>query len=91
LKRIADPKKRIERRIPWICFQGADERLAQTRLLGQRNAGNALSFPLRHEKLYDFRADLVSDVFFGHAFRLVEKPLDNEYHYNDNAACFCDS
>ena len=86
LKRVPDAQERIKRGVPRARFQGADERLAQTCLLGKQIAGNALSLALRHKQPDNFGADLISRMVFGHTFPLAEKPLDGAYHYNDTQA-----
>ena len=68
LKDFANAQQSVERRIPRICFQAADERLAETGLFRQRIARYFKTFPLRHEKFDNLGADFVSDIVFSHAF-----------------------
>jgi len=46
LQRIRNSKKRINRGIPGICFQSADERLTKAGFLGKRNTGYVTALSL---------------------------------------------
>jgi hypothetical protein len=61
---VTNPKQRVERGIPRIRFQAANQRLAQSRFFRKNVARNSLPLPLLDKKSHHFSTNFVSMAVF---------------------------